>query len=205
MKTTKLLLAAVALATALLSATAKAQSLTAYFIEITPGQPVYGTVDGNFYQDWASGVASFDGFDAFCVEPGQPLSYGETVIYQYQDASTLVNSATVAKLIGGFLASDMSPAQAAAVQWAIWETVTETTNPPSLFDGNVKITGADDVDIATIANQYLLDVDTFTPVTLTYLSNDTRQDVVTWQVVPEPATAGLAALSALMLIRRRRR
>ena len=44
----------------------------------------------------------------------------------------------------------------------------------------------------------------YSPVALTYLCNPTRQDVVTWNVVPEPTTAGLAALSGLLLLRRRR-
>ncbi|MBK1881758.1 PEP-CTERM sorting domain-containing protein [Luteolibacter pohnpeiensis] len=201
MKISKLLLGAVALAIAISSA-AHGQTLTATLTEVSPGTTVYGTVDGNFYQDWVTGVTAFDKFDGFCVQPAEHLSYGETVVYDIQDASTLTNSAIVAKLIGGYLASDMSPAQASAVQWAIWEVLAETSGTYSLYDGNVMITS--DTEIADLANNYLTNVDSYTPADLTYYTNDTIQNVVSWQTIPEPATLGLVALSGLVFLRRRR-
>ena len=202
MKTRTLLLWAVGVVAALAATKAGAQTLVAEFVEIKPGLSIDGTVNGGSF--YPAGLMKFTDFDAFCVDPAQSLSYGETVVYQVQDPATLANSATVARLIGGFLASDQSAAHATAVQWAIWEIIAETTNPPSLHDGNVIITGPAGLEIADLANDYLLNVNSFTPVSLIYLTSDTRQDVVTWQVIPEPATAGLAALSALVLFRRRR-
>ena len=90
------------------------------------------------------------------------------------------------------------------MQWAIWEINADTTTTTrSLLDGDVRISSASQ-DTALLANQYLTNWNSYTPVALTYLKNEGRQDVVTWEVVPEPATAGLAALPGLLLLRRRR-
>ena len=90
------------------------------------------------------------------------------------------------------------------MQWAIWEVTTEALLSASLFDGTIRIIEPASEGTAFLANQYLANVKNYTPVSLTYLRNDGRQDVVTWNVVPEPASAGLAALSGLLLLRRRR-
>jgi hypothetical protein len=204
MKTTKLLICAVSIAAALASAKASAQNISASFVEITPVLSVNGTIDnGAFVQDYPSGVMHFTDFDAFCVEPQQGLSYGETLIYQVQDIGTLSNSDVIARLVGGYLASSQSSLNAAAVQWAIWETTSEVLSSPSLSNGNVRINPISQ-PVADLANQYLANVNTFTPATLTYLTNDTRQNVVTWNVVPEPASLSMAAFSAVLLLRRRR-
>ena len=201
MKITKLLLITVALATAISSA-AKSQTLTATLVEVAPGTSVYGTVDGGYYQDWATGVLAFDKCNGFCSEPSEPLAYGDTVIYEIQDPATLANAGIIARLIGGYLSSDMSSSQASAVQWAIWEVVGEKTSGAySLYDGNVMI--STDTSIADLADQYLLNVNTYEPADMIYYTNDTYQNVVSWQV-PEPASMALAGLSALLLIRRRR-
>ena len=68
---------------------------------------------------------------------------------------------------------------------------------PSLLDGNVRITIPVNQSTADLANQYLANVNSFAPVALTYLTNTGRQDVVTWNVVPEPGSLGLVAFSDL--------
>ena len=209
----KLLLCAVGFASFLFTEKAQSQSLTVQFIEINPSVPVNGSVNGSTFMDYPSGVALFSEFQAFCVEPLQDLSYGETVTYEIQDVSSLANSVIIAKLIGAYLSSGQTAEDAAAVQWAIWEIVAETSGTRSHDNGNVIISPGDATvnphgpTIAALGNQYLADAatDKFSPVTLTFLHSDTRQDVVTWQVVPEPTTAGLAALSMLVMFRRRRR
>jgi hypothetical protein len=206
---TKLLLCAVGFASFLFTEKAQSQSLTVHFVEISPNVPVNGSVNGSYFLDYPSGVALFQEFQAFCVDPLQDLSYGETVTYDIQDAGTLTNSLAIAKLVGGYLASDQTAEDAAAVQWAIWEVVAELSGSSSLLDGNVVLSPTSETNphgstIASLGNQYLANIDSFTPATLTYLYSETHQDVVTWEVVPEPATAGLAVLSALMLFRRRR-
>jgi PEP-CTERM motif len=205
MKTTKLLICAISIAAAVAAARAGAQTFPATLNGITPGESVNGTLnDGAFVQDYPSGVLDFVEFDAFCVEPSQDLGYGETLVYQVQDINLLANYDRIAKLIGGFLSSPKTNADAAAVQWAIWETTTEVLSSPSLFNGNVRITTPASQAIADLADQYLANIQSFTPATLTYLTNDGRQDVVTWNTIPEPSSLGLAALSAAFLFRRRR-
>jgi hypothetical protein len=203
MKTTKLLICAVAVVAALAAAKAKGQTLTANLTGFDPGLSVEGTVDnGSYFGNVDSGVLKFSEFDAFCVEPTQALSFPETLIYQVQSPSSLANSDTIARLVGGYLASAKTADDAAAVHWAIWEVTTESLSSASLLDGNVRISAPGNV--ALLANQYLANVSSYTPVALTYLTNSTRQDVVTWNVVPEPSSAGLAALAGLFLLRRRR-
>jgi hypothetical protein len=148
-------------------------------------------------------TGDFD-FSAFCVEPLQDIQFGDTLVYDIQDPLSLTNSEIIARLVGAYLSSDLSDQTAAAVQWAIWEVTTEVNPVKTLFDGTVSITTPAGNATATLADQYLANVATYSPVTLTYLTHPTGQDVVTWSVVPEPATAGLAVISGLLLLRRRR-
>lgn len=209
MKTSKLLIAIGALALA--AAKLNAQTITATLATVDPGVGVTGTMDFgvdpvNVEMAYPSGVLDFTTFKAFCVEPLQGISYGQTLIYQVQDSSLLTNSGAISRLIGGYLASTKTDQQAAAVQWAIWELTNETTKAPSLTDGNVRITGGvADQSIATLANQYLASINTYTPASITFLTNDTYQNVVTWNAVPEPASVGLVGLSGLLVLGRRRR
>jgi hypothetical protein len=211
MKTTKLLVCAVAVSTAIAALSAQGQSLTATLNGINPGLTYEGTWDGSFIFDYPAGVMNFTegssglDFSAFCVQPLEDISFGETLVYDIQSPTSLGSKADiVARLIGGYLSAPASDETAAAVQWAIWEVTTETTSVESLFDGTVRIIDPAGSSTATLANQYLANYMTYSPVALTYLSNPTRQDVVTWNVVPEPASAGLAMLSGLLLLRRRR-
>ena len=205
MKTTKLLICAVAVAAAFAAVKAQGQNLTARLDGISNGLSVNGTLDnGSFIQDYPSGVLDFTDFDAFCVEPQQSIAFGETLVYQIQSPLSLANSDLIARIIGGFLASSKSNLQAAAAQWAIWKITNEPVLGRSLQEGNVRIMPLSE-DAAVLGNQFLANIDTYTPVSLVYLTNETHQDVVTWNVVPEPASAGLAALSGLLLLRRRRR
>ena len=206
MKTTKLLICAVALAAAFAAVQAQGQNFSATLVEITPGLPVTGTLDnGSYTPTNPAGVSHFTQFDAFCVDPLQNLSYGQTLVYEIQDPASLANSDKIARLVGGYLASSQTALHAAAVQWAIWEITTETLAGPSLLDGNVRISIPDSQDVAILGNQYLTNINNYTPVALTYLTNAEHQDVVTWNTIPEPGSAGLAVLSGLILLRRRRR
>lgn len=206
MKTTKLLICAVAAIAAYSAANAQGQNIPATLSTITPGLSVNGTYDGGgFVHDLPSGVLDFTSFDSFCVAPLEILGYGDTVIYQVQDLSSLANSEDIARLIGGYLASPQTDLDAAAVQWAIWEVTSETSLTRSLLGGDVRVTTPVSEDTALLANVYLSNLSTYSPVSLTYLTSDTHQDIVTWNLVPEPGTAALAALSGLALLRRRRR
>ncbi|RYD38724.1 MAG: hypothetical protein EOP87_01050 [Verrucomicrobiaceae bacterium] len=208
MKTT-LLLCAVGFASFAFSGKAMSQSLITTLVEISPNVPVNGSVDGSFFQNYPSGTLVFTDFQAFCVEPGQGLSYGQTLTFDLQNPGDLVNSVAISKLVGGFLASGGTALDAAAVQWAIWEVVAELSPTRSVTEGNVILSPSspsnpDGDAVATLANQYLANIDTFAPASLYYLTHPDYQNVVTW-TIPEPGSAALAALSALVLLRRRRR
>ncbi len=214
MKTTKLLICAVAVSTAFAAVSAQGQSLTATLNGINPGLTYNATWRDSDNQvigfPYPAGVMNFTDvgtqtdFAAFCVEPLQDISYNQTLVYEIQSPLSLANSDIIARLVGAYLSSPPSDQTAAAVQWAIWEVTTETTSVESLLNGSVRIIEPAGEATADLANHYLANVMNYSPVALTYLSNSTYQDVVTWNVVPEPATAGLAALSGLVLLRRRR-
>lgn len=206
MKTTKFLICAISIVAAIAAARANAQSLPAQLIDISPGASVNGTFNnGLSVVDLYSGEMRFQEFNAFCVEPQQGISYGESLVYQVQDAALLQNSAQIAKLIGAYLASSRTGQDAAAVQWAIWEMATETASgSPSLLDGNVRINVPASEAIATLGNQYLANINNFSPASISYLTSGTRQDVVTWNLVPEPGSLMLAGFSAMLVFRRRR-
>ncbi len=211
MKTAQLFVCAISVAAASACPQLKAQNLSTELIEIVPGLTVEGTLDnGGFIGDYRTGVNRFQDytnstiFDAFCVEPLVSMAYGDTATYQIQDISLLPQSDTVALLVGGYLASGQTDEDAAAVQWAIWEVTTETLSSPSLLDGNVRVITPAEQPTADLANLYLADANTFTPANLIYLTSDSGQNLVSWNVVPEPGTAGLVALSALCFFRRRR-
>jgi hypothetical protein len=207
MKTT-LLLCAVGFASFAFSGKALSQTIVTTLVEISPNVPVNGSLDGSYFQDYPSGTLLFTDFQAFCVEPAQGISYGQTLTFDLQDPQSLVNSVAISKLIGGFLASGGTALDAAAVQWAIWEVVAELSPNRSVTDGNVIIspnspTTPQSDAVASLADQYLANIDTFAPASIYYLSHPDYQNVVTW-VIPEPGSAALAALSALVLVRRRR-
>jgi hypothetical protein len=208
MKTnTKLLLCVAGIAAALASAHSNAQNLTATFLTESPAQSVLGTLplEGNTYTYYNSGVAHFNRFDAFCVDPYQSIYYNETVVYNVQNPSTLANSGTISRLVGGYLASDRTSLDAAAAQWAIWEVVADGVNSPSLSTGLVKIAPSD-AAVAAKAESFLANVNSYTPAHITYLTSATRQDMITiCTCVPEPGTALLSAFGALGLLVRRRR
>jgi hypothetical protein len=210
MKTTKLLIYAVAISTALTASMAHGQNLTATLNGISPGLTAKGTFNnGSFTWDFPAGQMNFSSpgipdFGAFCVEPLEDLGYGQTLVYQLQNTSTLANAGTIARLVGGYLASSRSDIDAAAVQWAIWETTNEVLASQSLSTGDIRIIGTTNSSLINLANQYLANVNTYTPATLTYLTNSTYQNAVTWNSVPEPTSALLGGLSCLLLLRRRR-
>ncbi|MFT3991067.1 MAG: PEP-CTERM sorting domain-containing protein [Luteolibacter sp.] len=215
MKMSQRCLRALFVALPLFAAQVYAQSLEWTFDGESPFLPVYGTINGSSnIQENPAGVMNFtevstgNSFQAFCVEPAVLMSYGDTVTYGIADISELQNSEIIAKLISVYLNSSQGDLDAAAVQWAIWEITNEAASSKSLTEdsGNVYIT-SDSESVALLANEYLAAASNFTgtPVTLTYLTSDEGQNIVTWQVVPEPGSALLIGLSGVVLLSRRRR
>ena len=180
--------------------------MSATFNSASPQGSPQGTLNGNTSNQIA-GVLNFTDtdsnvFNAFCVEPSQYISYNQVIIYQIVDPTTLKSYDTVARLVGGYLTSNQDANHAVAVQWAIWEIMDETANTMTLDSGTVNLSNPSTV--RTIANTYLANVNSYAPANIVYLTSATRQDVVSWNAVPEPASAGLALLSGLLLFRRKR-
>ncbi|MDP4625898.1 MAG: hypothetical protein NWT08_12255 [Akkermansiaceae bacterium] len=207
MKTNTIIWCAALAAATLCPGIAAGQSISTTFNSASPSLVVNGRLlSSASYSNYNSGVMNFDNvtFDAFCVDPFQSISSNQSLTYQIQDISTLQNSAIISRLVGGFLASSQNASQAAAVQWAIWEVLAETSTSYSLSNGAVKISSTSSAT-RDLANTYLANQASFTGVQLTYLTNSKSQDMVTWQVVPEPTSAALCAISSLLLLRRRRK
>ena len=217
MKTTKLLICAISVAAAAAASQAQAQNLSTELLGFSPTRQVMGTINGSADpgQEYTSGVMNYQDFtnatffDAFCVQPSVSMSINDTPTYLIQDISLLPNSYQISLLVDLYLGSTQTDEDAAAIQWAIWEITNETTLPTySLLDGNVQVyspTGqAAAADVYLTSMQALADVNTVPTVSLVYLTSDTYQNVVSWNAVPEPGTAGLMALSALCFFRRRR-
>lgn len=209
MQLPKLLICTISVVATALTTQVQAQNLSTTLINFQPTLQVMGTLTADpVGEDLTSGVMKFESdsgnFDAFCVQPAVPMSFGDTPTYQIQDISLLPAAGQIAQLIGGYISSAQTNEDAAAVQWAIWEITNEVTLPPSLLDGNVQVISP--TAIATKANDFLTNINTFAPVELVYLTDGTAQNVVTWSVniVPEPSSACLVVLSALCVFRRRR-
>lgn len=204
MKTKKLFICTLAIVFA--SADAKGQNFPTTYNGVGSGLDITGTWnDGVEVYTEKTGLMNFVGFDAFCVEPFQGIDSGDTLIYQTQLPPDTAKFDTVARLVAAYIASNKTAEDASAIQWAIWETTSEELLAPSLIDGSVRITGVGpNEDIANLANQYLANLNNFAPVGLTYFTNGSFQDVVSWNAIPEPTSLGLVALSGLMLLRRRR-
>ena len=183
------------------AASASAQSLTATFTGVNPGVTSSGTITGSSFSNISAGVMDFSDFNAFCIEPQQFISNGETLVYQVQSSSTLASAGAVGRILGGFLLSDQSANQAAAAQWAIWEVLVDPS-PNSLTSGDVKMASG---TVRSLATTYLNNLGSYPYVDFQVLTNPTRQDmIVIPNAIPEPGTTVLMALSAIGLLRRRR-
>lgn len=214
MKQLALLVCAGAVTFAASVATSYGQSFDAKLVSISPALTVNGTFNnGGTFQNYASGVnnftsSDFGGFDfeAFCVEPNSFITVGQTLTYEVTSLSSLTNAEKVSKLIGGFLGSSQSAADAAAVQWAIWEVTTDgVSSPASLSDGPIRVASGESTQ--TLGNQYLANIDSYTGAEIYYLTNSEYQNMVGYKhgdVIPEPASLGLVALSGILLLRRKR-
>ncbi len=200
------------LAAVILAVNAHAQNITATFNTVAPGANVRGTFDNSNFHTYASGVVNFTStggpFQGFCAEPLSSIGFGETLVYQVQSPFSLTNYDQVGRIVTAFLASSQSNAEAAAAQWAIWEVTNEMTLPPSLANGNNRITLPGYAGTQVLADQYLANIYSFAPTSIVRLANPTRQDIVTWTpaivAIPEPTSLLLCTVSGLSLLRRRR-
>jgi hypothetical protein len=187
-----------------------AQTLTVTLNTVSPFEQLSGSFNGGTSFDLkTAGVLDFDYTDAFCVEPLQPVS--GTVVYDLPPNSSLTDSASIAKVVGAYLASSRSSREAAGAQWAIWEIASDGISSPSFRNGSVQIffdrRGGSVQALGTEAKalEYLsLSQLPSTPsASFLYATHPTSQNVVF--MIPEPSSALLGALSITALLVRRRR
>ncbi|MEJ6561347.1 MAG: PEP-CTERM sorting domain-containing protein [Akkermansiaceae bacterium] len=190
------------------SSAASAQSITSTLTSVSPSESVRGTFDnGTVINDKNSGLLNFSNadFEAFCAEPFQFINVGEAITYQVAPATSYANADAVSKVITAFKSSSMDLIQATGAQWAIWELVAESAGS---YDITIAIDTpfADSVDgvVSTAAQKYLDNYSSFASTDVTFLTNSTRQDMVTWSSVLEPSSALLCGFGLLALARRRR-
>lgn len=189
---------------------ANAQTINTTFIQSNPSELVNGTFSGAGSESVKiSGVLNFSNLDfrAFCAEPLQTINPNQNVDYSIASLSLLNNATSVAKVITAFNASSQTSVDAAGAQWAIWELVGETSSTFDINSGAISIVSADATDtlVRDRAADYLANFNNFSASSITFLTNSTIQDMVTWDAVPEPSSAMLALLGGLGLVARRRR
>lgn len=181
-----------------------AQSLDAVFYNVNPTVSVTGSFNGgSSYTTLNSGLMNFDYADAFCADPTQTIYAGETVHYTIQPTSALPNSVSIAKVVGGYLASGQTALDAAGAQWAIWEIIGDGVSSPSFATGSVRIQNSWSSNVAARGMQYLNNLSTLPTANIIYATNAKRQDMVF--MVPEVSGALLGALGGMALLFRRRR
>lgn len=182
-----------------------AQSVDATFINVNPGSTVAGSFNGG--GSWVtlnSGIMNFDIGDAFCADPTQTIYAGETVHYTIQPNTALPNSASIAKVVGGYLASGQTALDAAGAQWAIWEIMGDGVSNPSFSSGSVRIQNSWSSNVAARGMDYLCNLSKLPTANIIYATNTNRQDMV-FTSVPEVSGSVLGALGGIALLFRRRR
>ena len=178
-----------------------AQTVTSTFNGISPSLTVQGMFDGINTRSVNSGVAQFDDFDAFCIDPYQVIPANQAITFN----SALTFSApdvaeAISRLVGGYYASDQSAQTAASIQWAIWEVVVDGTNSLSLSSGNNRVF---DSATAELSEKYLANLNRLPQADVIFLTNSRYQDMVT--VVPEPSSTALLGLGVVGFLLRRKR
>jgi len=145
-------------------------------------------------------------YDAFCVDIDQYVGTSEVDEWTVYDLPQ--NGDLIAFLFETYADGVATGVEAAALQVAIWEVLSETDD--SFFDltsGNFQI--LNNAPVVALATTYLATVPgSYTPIIEpVVLHSETKQDVIiSGGQVPEPASLSVLSLGAVLsLIRRRRR
>jgi len=159
-------------------------------------------------------------FWAFCIELGQQINLGQSVVYDVVALENGDNSngglgATradqVRELLGAVypdFSQVLTNNQYAALQLAIWEITRENSaaNGFNVLTGDVRFASSN-ATVLALANTFLAAVDGIGPRAerVVALTNRTRQDMLVQFPVPEPGSLGLALLGLGALVGSRRR
>jgi hypothetical protein len=158
-------------------------------------------------------------FDAFCTEPREFVTPGDTYTYDFSDLSagaTNIGGMGVAKatlideLFGRYypvIGAPIDAEHASALQIAIWEIVRENSGTLDVYHGNVVFSNPQDPDALNLAQSYVQSLDGTGPhlTNLYALTAIGVQDVIVQ--IPEPVEAfatGLALIAIALIARARR-
>jgi hypothetical protein len=158
-------------------------------------------------------------FDAFCIEPREFITTGDSYTYDFSDLSkgaTNINGMGVAKatlieeLFGRYypvIGAPITAEKASAIQIAIWEIVRENSGTLDVYKGNVVFSNPSDLPALQLAQSYLQSLNGTGPHlnNLYALTEVGAQDVIVQ--IPEPVTlfvTGLALIALSLLARAQR-
>ena len=187
--------------------------------------------DGAGFVDTTTGMFSFTRtggtepgaptgtFFAFCIEPREFVTTGDSYVYDFSDLSqgaTNIGGMGAAKadlldeLFGRYypvIGAPIDAMHASAMQIAIWEIVRENSGTLNVSTGNVVFRNPADPAALTLAQTYLSSLDGTGPRAygLYALTEVGAQDVV-FQETPEPVellSTGVALISLALMFRRR--
>jgi hypothetical protein len=157
-------------------------------------------------------AAGFEGgFESWCVDIFQN-TYFNQVVTDYQSeasgASLGTKLTSIQRLAAEALGQVHDAGTSAAFQMAIWEILNEEGSSFSLSSGNFLAYNASNGNNSVdIADEWLRHLESFSSneFNLTTFVSPTRQDLVTFTKVPEPATLATFGIGLIGLLMARRK
>ena len=187
--------------------TTSAKSAVTCTLESVYGNITYGSLQENNFGYLYTGQLKFDKFSSFCIDPLREVYFGQTLTYNIQSAQGLTGADTIARIVSEYDASNQTPFDAVATQWAIWKIIQDGTNS-SFSLGNVQVP---DSATASAAQSYINNAHKYSPAEIVIYHNDKYQDQVVEDHVafnklgiPENSTLIFLSIATCLLLYKHR-